>query len=99
MSTTVRVRRKRQAGAKTELRAITPPTDEELREVFRAAGGPGPKKITSRDDRMMAESIRVVRGGARARNDRVAGRERSPGVFFVARSASDFSPPGWLKLN
>ena len=43
------------------LTPIPPPTEHELREVFKAAGGPGPKRITREDENLMAESIRTVR--------------------------------------
>jgi len=43
------------------LAPIAPPTEQELREVFKAAGGLRPKHITPEDERLMAESIRAVR--------------------------------------
>ena len=43
------------------LTPIPLPTEQELREVFKAAGGPGPEHITSADEELMAKSIRAVR--------------------------------------
>jgi bifunctional DNA-binding transcriptional regulator/antitoxin component of YhaV-PrlF toxin-antitoxin module len=43
------------------LTPIPPPTEQELREVFEAAGGAGPARITAEDEKLMAESIRAVR--------------------------------------
>jgi len=43
------------------LSPIPPPTETELRKVFKAAGAAGPERITSKDERLMTESIRAVR--------------------------------------
>lgn len=43
------------------LAPIPPPTEQELREVFKAAGSPGQAQITAEDEKLMAESIRAVR--------------------------------------
>jgi bifunctional DNA-binding transcriptional regulator/antitoxin component of YhaV-PrlF toxin-antitoxin module len=43
------------------LAPIRPPTEQELRAVFKAAGGAGPERITAEDEKLMAESIRAVR--------------------------------------
>jgi bifunctional DNA-binding transcriptional regulator/antitoxin component of YhaV-PrlF toxin-antitoxin module len=43
------------------LTPIPAPTEHELREVFQAAGGPGPAQITAEDEKLMKESIRAVR--------------------------------------
>ena len=43
------------------LTPIQPPSERELREVFKAAEGPGPKRISAEEEKLMAESIRAVR--------------------------------------
>ncbi|MBI2949586.1 MAG: AbrB/MazE/SpoVT family DNA-binding domain-containing protein [Verrucomicrobia bacterium] len=43
------------------LTPIRPPTEQELREVFKAAGGRGPKHISAEEEKLIAESIRAVR--------------------------------------
>ena len=43
------------------LTPIPLPTEQKLREVFQAAGGPGPEHITPADDELMDESILAVR--------------------------------------
>ena len=43
------------------LTPIQPPSEQELREVLKTAGGPGPEHITAAEETLMAESIRAVR--------------------------------------
>ena len=43
------------------LTPIPPPSEQELHAVFKAAGGPGPKRITPEEERIMAETIHSVR--------------------------------------